>query len=569
MGSVLALDSFKLDFNLPTGEGGFSDSKNASVGSNVVSLLTAGCFFGAIAASFINEKYGRKPTLMGFCSIFMVGAAVQTGATHAIGQIYGGRVIAGLGVGGMSAVMSVYVSENAPPKIRGRVAGLFQEFLVIGSTFAYWLDYGVALRIPTSTRQWRIPVGIQLIPGGLMLIGLCFLKESPRWLCKKGRHEQAIAALAHVRAEDVNDPVIVQEMAEIRTSIEEELNATEGVTWREVLLPGIRKRFLLAFCIMFWQQFSGTNSIGYYAPQIFQTVGVSSSDSSLFATGIYGTVKIIATAIFLLVGIDRFGRKKALVGGGYWMMTMMFIIGAVLVTHPPNPDSGSVSSASIAMVVMIYLFVIGYSASWGPTPWVFVSEIFPTRLRAYGVGLAASTQWLFNFVITKISTSALVCPHRYHTQQLLTARSSRGRQQHRLAHVHHVRLLLLRHGDLRPALHPGDEAAHARGDRRAVRRGRLHAPAAGRRECVGGAEAQPCGGERGDGGAGGRGQGLSLSDWRALVWLYVLDDLCNVFPRSSEVKGSRACSAAGAILRPLQIGSRSSGSPCWRACPRV
>ena len=156
---------------------------------------------------------------------------------------------------------------------------------------------------------------------------------------------------------------------------------------------------------MFWQQFSGTNSIGYYAPQIFETVGVSSAKSSLFATGVYGTVKVVATGIFLIVGIDRFGRKKALICGGFWMAAMMFIIGAVLATNPPNPDVTGVSKASEAMVVMIYLYVIGYSASWGPTPWVFVSEIFPTRLRAYGVGLAATTQWLFNYVITKISES--------------------------------------------------------------------------------------------------------------------------------------------------------------------
>lgn len=114
--------------------------------------------------------------------------------------------------------------------------------------------------------------------------------------------------------------------------------------------------------------------------KIFQTVGLSAADSSLFATGIYGTVKVVATGIFLIVGIDRFGRKKSLVFGAAWMMSMMFIIGAVLTTHPPENADG-VSQASIAMVAMIYLYVIGYSASWGPTPWVFVSEIFPTRLR--------------------------------------------------------------------------------------------------------------------------------------------------------------------------------------------
>jgi len=108
----------------------------------------------------------------------------------------------------------------------------------------------------------------------------------------------------------------------------------------------------------------------------------------MFATGIYGTVKVVATGVFLFVGIDRFGRKKSLIAGGFWMAAMMFIIGAVLATHPPDPEASGVSQASTAMVAMIYLFVIGYSASWGPVPWVLVSEIFPTRLRAYGVGLA-------------------------------------------------------------------------------------------------------------------------------------------------------------------------------------
>ncbi|KAL6815298.1 general substrate transporter [Trichoderma sp. SZMC 28013] len=407
MGSVLALKSFKSDFGLPTDSSGFASTENAHVASNVVSLLTAGCFFGAITAAFLNERFGRRYSLMLFTVIFLIGAAVQTSASHTIGQIYGGRVIAGFGIGGMSAITPVFVSENCPPAIRGRVAGLFQEFLVIGSTFAYWLDYGVSLHIKQSTKQWRVPVGLQLVPGGLMLCGLIFLKESPRWLMKKQRQEEALRSLAYIRNESPDSMDVQKEMAEIRASIEEEMALTEGVTWKETLKKGNWNRFALAFGIMFWQQFSGTNSIGYYAPEIFETVGVSSTNSSLFATGVYGTVKVVATAIFLFIGIDRWGRKRSLIGGAIWMATMMFIIGAVLATHPPDPKSSTVSSASIAMVVMIYLYVIGYSFSWGPTPWVYVSEIFPTRLREYGVGLAASTQWLFNFVITEITPAAV------------------------------------------------------------------------------------------------------------------------------------------------------------------
>lgn len=267
MGSVLALKSFKHDFGLPTDSSGFADAENAHVSSNVVSLLTAGCFFGAIAAAILNDRYGRRYTLMGFSVIFLIGAAIQTAAFHSIGQIYAGRVIAGLGVGGMSSVTPVFVAENCPPAVRGRITGLFQEFLVIGSTFAYWLNYGVALHIPTSTKQWRIPVAIQLIPGGFLLIGLFFLKESPRWLMKQGRYEEATASLSYMRREDPTHPEIVTEIAEIRAAIDEELAETEGVTWKECLTPGNRYRFITAFVIMLCQQFSGTNSIGYYAPQ--------------------------------------------------------------------------------------------------------------------------------------------------------------------------------------------------------------------------------------------------------------------------------------------------------------
>ncbi|KAJ5401631.1 uncharacterized protein N7487_007527 [Penicillium crustosum] len=383
MGSVLALTSFKKDFGLPVESSGFSDEKNAQISSNVVSLLTAGCFFGSIFAAYMNDRLGRRYSLMIFALIFLVGAAVQVAAHHEIGMIYGGRVIAGFGIGGMSSITPVFVSENCPPATRGRVAGLFQEFLVIGSTFAYWLNYGVSLHVPEGTSQWRIPVAIQLIPGGLMLIGLFFLKESPRWLLTKGRRDDALKSLAYIRNESETSDAVQLEFAEISAAIHEESQATEGLTWRECLKPSNRYRFFLAFVLMFWQQFSGTNSIGYYAPQIFASVGLSKTDSSLFATGIYGTVKVVATAIFLVVGIDRWGRKKSLIGGAAWMAT------------------------SIAMVAMIYLYVIGYSASWGPVPWVYLGEIFPTRLRAYGVGFGAATQWLFNFVITEVTPRAI------------------------------------------------------------------------------------------------------------------------------------------------------------------
>lgn len=376
MGSVMALGSFRRDFGLPTDASlVFASAENARVAANVVSLLTAGCFFGSLAAPFFNDRFGRRHTLIMFICCFLAGAAVQTGATYSIVQIYVGRFVAGLGVGGMSAVTPVFVAENAPAATRGRIAGLFQEFLVIGSTFAYWLDYGVSIHLPSTSQQWRVPVAVQLIPGGLMLVGLFFLKESPRWLVKAGRHAEGLESLAYIRNLPADDGSVAREFAEIKASMAEELAATEGVTWRECLKPQNRHRFLLAFLVMTCQQFSGTNSIGYYAPQIFQSIGVRKTDTSLFATGVYGTVKVVATAVFLLVGIDFWGRRLSLICGALCMAAMMFAIGGVLHAYPPDASSDVVSPASRAMIALIYLYVIAYSASWGPTPWVFVSEV--------------------------------------------------------------------------------------------------------------------------------------------------------------------------------------------------
>jgi sugar porter (SP) family MFS transporter len=443
MGSVLALNSFKIDFGLPLGKSGFASDKNSQVSSNVVSLLTAGCFFGAIAAAFINDRLGRRYSLMIFTLIFMVGAAVQVAAHHEIGMIYGGRVIAGLGIGGMSSITPVFVSENAPAQYRGRIAGLFQEFLVIGSTFAYWLGYGVSLHMPANTKQWRVPVAIQLIPGGLMFIGLFFLKESSRWLMKQGRREEAVQSLAYIRNAPENSEEVQKEIAEIYAAIVEETALTEGVTWKECLQKSNRYRFFVAFCMMFCQQFSGTNSIGYYAPQIFQSIGISSSNSSLFATGIYGTVKVISTAIFLFIGIDRWGRKRSLMGGAAWMAVMMFIIGAVLATHPPDTTSTVVSRASIAMVTMIYLYVIGYSFSWGPTPWVYLGEVCFSSFLKFFITTFANPVFFpdlpYSSPLIRCRSRSChpvvvqLCHHRDH---------SSCHPQHWLEDLHHVRRLL-------------------------------------------------------------------------------------------------------------------------------
>jgi len=411
-GGVIALSSFQTDFGLiHPGQAATTAQKKriANLSANVVSVLQAGAFAGALIAPFVTGKYGRRYALMMLSAVFIVGGVIQTAAQGNLGAIYAGRVIAGIGVGGMTALAPTYVSECSPKKTRGRISGMFQLFVVTGVAISYWCTYGVNLHVSkTSAAQWRIPLGIQIIPGGLLILGLIFTRESPRWLASKGRNDEAIANLAYLRHTDQTDSNTLEEFAEIRASIDQEQEATEGVTWKEILLPGNRIRFFLGFALMTCQQWGGQNIVNYYAPTIFQSIGISSTNSSLFASGIYGLVKIAATGAFLLIGIEQFGRKLSLGFGGLGMGIMFFIIGAIGKTHPPVVGATSASSASIAMAAMIYLFGVIYSFSWGPVPWVYAAEIYPNRLRAFGVGWTAAVQWIMNFALSRTAPVAEV-----------------------------------------------------------------------------------------------------------------------------------------------------------------
>jgi len=333
--------------------------------------------------------------------VFLVGAAVQVAGLRDLSFIYGGRFVSGLGVGAMSMLGPTYVAEVAPKDVRGRITGLFQVCLTIGIAVSYWIVYGVNLHFSTSTLQWRIPVGFQIAPVGLMFILLFFCKESPRWLARHGQEERSLTNLAWFRKLPIDDPRVGDEFTEILATVKEERESKGAL--RECLRRGHWIRFAIAFTMFTLQQWSGQNSIGYYAPQVFTSIGINSTNASLFASGIYGLVKVIATTIFLFVGIEQFGRKKSLMAGAFLMGMFFFILGGLFKAHPPDASSPHVSNASIAMAVMIYLYVIPYCFSWGPVPWVYCSEIFSNNLRSYGVAWAAATQWLWNFAVSYVT----------------------------------------------------------------------------------------------------------------------------------------------------------------------
>jgi len=175
---------------------------------------------------------------------------------------YVGRVISGLGVGAATVLIPMFSAELAPKHIRGRLGSFFQFFFTLGVCTSYWVDYGVSLHLKPGTKQWQIPVGLQLVPGGILGLGMLLCKESTRWLAKRGRTEEGLQSLIWVRGGD-DTAEVRAEYAEILAGIEAEVAATEGVTWKELMLPGNRRRVFVAVTMQIGVQLTGNTTLAY------------------------------------------------------------------------------------------------------------------------------------------------------------------------------------------------------------------------------------------------------------------------------------------------------------------
>lgn len=394
IGAAVTLPTFQKAF-------GFNEDNESQLSGNVVATLQAGCFFGVIMMAFITDKIGRRWSLIACGVVFELGAVLQTASHGIIGVFYAGRVLSGLGVGAASMLTPTYISEMAPKRIRGRLLTCYGVMLFASIALSYWVDYACHQTL-TGDNQWLVPVGLQLVPGAGLALGMLPLPESSRWLVKKDQRELALRNLKYIRQADTEEVEILEEFAEICDSVEKELAQTSGVTIKEVFLPGYRNRMFLAIMLMIWQQLSGTIAFTYYSTLFFKAVGMNGESASLFATGVYGIVKTVFSLIWMLFFIDRVGRKWSLIGGGAVMAISLFAVAIIYKYTDPKEGAETVAPGTYAMIVMIFVFCVGYSASWGPVPWTYAAEIFPNRIREYGVTAASAIQWAFNFMISKI-----------------------------------------------------------------------------------------------------------------------------------------------------------------------
>jgi len=256
IGGTMALTSFIRDF----GWEGVSKTTRDNIQANIVSTFQAGCFFGALITFPLAEKFGRRRVVMAAGTVFLCGGTLMTAAQGDLNLIYAGRAIAGLGIGACSLVVPVYIAEVAPPSIRGRLIGIFEIASQGGGMLGFWINYATDQTINVEKKaQWIVPLALQLFPGVMLVLGMLWCPESPRWLARGDDFDGAEKILCMVRGLPGTDPYIRREMGEIRAQVEERStnHMSKSAQFKKLFQKGTRNRMGIGLALMFLQSFTG------------------------------------------------------------------------------------------------------------------------------------------------------------------------------------------------------------------------------------------------------------------------------------------------------------------------
>lgn len=344
-------------------------------------IAMASALYGTVVGSLLGgwpaDRFGRKATLLWIGILYFVGA-VGSGLATNVSTFIAARVIGGLGIGISTVVAPMYISEIAPPKHRGRLAGMFQFNIVFGILIAFVSN---ALLAGIGQNAWRWMLGVAAFPSALYAF-FCFgLPESPRWLLsRKGDRETALQVLQRIEPDASNAEIEAEADSIIAASTEQ---VSSGHFWTRRL----QKPILLAILIAFFNQLSGINAILYFAPRIFELTGLAAKAALLQSIGI-GLTNLVFTFVGLWL-IDRLGRRTLLYIGSFGYIASLGLVAWAFFT-----DHLSI------VPICIFAFIAAHAIGQGAVIWVFISEIFPNRHRAEGQTLGSFTHWIFAALLT-------------------------------------------------------------------------------------------------------------------------------------------------------------------------
>lgn len=346
----------------------------------VVSTVLFGALMGAICSGRITDLVGRKRLLIFDACAFIVGTIICALAPNVTLLIIG-RFIVGIAIGIASYTAPLYIAEIAPPQQRGMLVSLNQFFVTIGILASYIVDYAFSF-----TGNWRMMLGLGIIPAAILLIGVLRLPFSPRWLVARGKLKAAFYALRHLRDDHS------QIKMEIRL-IQKTLQHKHKTVWKSLLEKQVRPTLYIAVGLAIIQQITGINTILYYAPTILEKAGFHNPSTAIFASVFIGLFSMLATIAGLFF-IDRIGRKPLLYTG----MTLMTINLGILAWVFDSNTLNSTSAQYTAIISMI-VYIIGFAISLGPIAWLLIAEVFPLRIRGAGASIATCANWSFNWLV--------------------------------------------------------------------------------------------------------------------------------------------------------------------------
>jgi sugar porter (SP) family MFS transporter len=353
----------------------------------VVSVISLAAMPTALTAGPLMDRFGRRRMLIAATAVLVVaslGCAVSTSSTELIAF----RILVGVGTTMATTAVPTYLAELAPSRSRGGITALYQLMWAAGSLIAFLVDYALA-----GHAAWRIMIGVSVGLALLIGIGLFFQPESPRWLARQGRHQEALAALRISNGTEA-DAVL----AELSSSAD----TTEHGRWRELFASRtLLKALALGCTLAVLQQAIGVNAIVQYAPSILKSMGFGTSTALLNSVGL-GAISVVSTLVAIRL-MDRVGRRRLLITGAVVMATAMTTMAVVYGTGSQHSTSGKV-----AALVAIAVFKSAFSLSWGPAVWVCLPELFPSRLRGAGMGVAVLFNNAANFLVVLVVPDMLL-----------------------------------------------------------------------------------------------------------------------------------------------------------------
>lgn len=343
----------------------------------VMSMALWGTVVGALFGSIPTDRLGRKKTLFWIGILYIISALGSALVSDPYTFSFF-RFIGGLGVGASTIAAPAYVSEIAPAKDRGRLVALYQFNIVLGILIAFISNYFLK---GIGESAWRWMIGVEGIPALIYTILVLGVPNSPRWLAsRKKDREGARKVLLRINPEKEHEvDVLVDELMKSRDS---------GTQKEKILNPRFRLVLLLAFLIAFFNQMSGINAVLYYAPRIFEEAGLGASTALLSSIGI-GITNLIFTLLGLYL-IDRLGRKVLMYIGSVGYITSLSLVAAAFFFNWEG----------LTVPIFLFLFIGSHAIGQGAVIWVFISEIFPTHLRAQGQSFGSSTHWVIAALIT-------------------------------------------------------------------------------------------------------------------------------------------------------------------------